>query len=333
MFSWAVFCVLLLGALALPFRSCVDEDSLAERIRNMSEEDFLGRDGVEVKAYGKLCHVPLLIERMKQASGDIDWRPMDPPMGEEPPRYPIQKAVKLILARDYLQRHPETMQMHGSFEMDNSLQLLDWWNENKEAALGDGSYRMPKCTPWTSSPPTEEEMAALRRAAAECEEQNAEFKAAGYKTINEMLVAEGRMNEVAPARPVVSARRAPSSFVARVLNEAIVLLNFPLLVGTAGVLVSAFVRTRRRICLVLALAVVLIGAPVGRGFVHVLLVCWRGESIGLSAAFISVFNKFATVGWMLAAAVAAYAALRTSPRGYHVSEPGDAPSSPNMEDR
>lgn len=303
--------LLLAALLLLTLTSCTDDDSLAERIKYMPEKDFLTSAVTDVLRSGKLRHVPLLIERMKEASGDIDWIPRLPVTSKTPPRYMIQKAIKTILARDYLQRHPEMMREYSSISMDNSLQLLDWWEQNKEDVLHNRPYAMPRCMvpPSWLSPPYDEAGERLGRLEAECREQNAKFKAAGYKTINERLRAQGLVAGT-ETRRAPRAGRGRRSFATRLFDIAMRFVEFPLIAATTMVLVVGFVRRRRKIYLFLAAALVLVSVLPGVMFVQSLLTCVRGESVVLTADFLARCGAFSRAGWIMVLLGAAYLAWR-----------------------
>lgn len=309
----ACWCSLALAVACVSLGSCVDEDKLAQQIKNAGEGDF-GHNGdfmLDIEWDATLAHIPLLIEKMNAATGDIgeptnvsDWSP----------RYIIQRVIQQVLLRIYLERHPEKLQDgFGVYSTDNSLAILAWWEQEKDNILNDRLVNLPDCM----SPMgydlaygadahvlDQKTLSRLKRA----KERNAAFKKAGYRTINEMLKAKGLLPEGTPLYLPKEAilPRPRSDKTIRVVRAFV---RLPILVLTGAVLVMGFVKTRRKAFLALLAGLALIGTPVVRRFAA----DWRFYVLDQSVTLTDLYGFYERIdiaGWLIVMIVAVYAAIR-----------------------
>lgn len=170
--------------------SCEEEKRpLRERIRDMDEQEF--REVPPESEFSQLgpAEIPVLIERMKEATGDIQWVPKGPPTRQTSPRFWIQWWIKQILRQDYLKRHPDYDGSVGWPEMDNSLQFIRWWEQEGEKVRGGKPYSLPEfMTPSTVEEwPETIHSPRYKKMMDRIVEENLQFKERGYRTINEMM--------------------------------------------------------------------------------------------------------------------------------------------------
>jgi len=170
------------------------------RLRMQDIETMDGADFLRARTINKIVFevgmpaLPVLIKKMRSASGDIEWIPQQPPVGSRPARYAIQSTISLILYIDYLQRHPK-FEGVTSPALDTSLILSDWWTKQCAVIDAGGDYSLPSfMIPYGSQ---EERMRIIhslkyQHILKEILHRNAEFKRMGYGSINEMLDARSK---------------------------------------------------------------------------------------------------------------------------------------------
>jgi hypothetical protein len=134
--------------------------------------------------------VPILMERMKEARGNIDWVPVKGG-SPTPPRFVIQWAIKEILRRDFLRRHPDSLGVSWR-EVDDSIALADWWETAREKIAGGQPYELPAfMIPFRSIDEIKAILASpeVRNMYEAMDEQRRRFAQEGYRTLREMDLA------------------------------------------------------------------------------------------------------------------------------------------------
>ncbi|GAH44929.1 unnamed protein product [marine sediment metagenome] len=160
----------------------------AERIKHMEPDEF---NSSMLRGLRELdiSSLPVLMDRMKEAPGDMLWPYRNVSRTRMPPRFVLQWAIKQILRRDYVRRNPEYEGVSW-LEVDDSIGLAHWWETAETKIEGGKPYELPGfMIPFKFVDDIKEVTGSERvhKIEAAGEEQRRRFEQKGYRTIEEMM--------------------------------------------------------------------------------------------------------------------------------------------------